>query len=178
MNVRVLSASVCALVLCSAIPAAAQSGTVGVTAASSGVGVQIQAGNRLALRPEFTFLHATTEPSSSTGLLVDTSTTNLGMAINVPVYMMKQDRFATYISPRFEANRTSGSTGSMDEPSSTTKAVAASFGGEYRASDRFMIFGELGLEYAWHDRKSDSLATTIKFRGTGTRTAVGIGIFF
>lgn len=176
MKVRLLFASACALVLFTAAPALAQ-GKVAVTAATSGIGLQIPAGSALSIRPEFGFSKSSTE-STNTTITADSDATNVAFAVNAPIYFGPQDRVRLYVSPRFAIDRTKSTVGSTDQPAQVSKSVAGSLGAETRVNDRFMIFGELGVQYGWRDYESTTLATTTKVRATGTRAAIGIGIFF
>lgn len=178
MNVRFVCLGACALVLAAAPAFAQQPGTVAVVASSSGLGVQFKAGERLALRPEFSFSVGSTETTAS-AITAKADSSTVGLGLSAPIYLHRQDRFGAYVSPQFTRLRSKTSLGTVDDPAQSQYSVAGSFGADYRVGDRFMVFGELGLAYRWQSIESTALSTTaVKTHATGTRSVVGVGIFF
>lgn len=177
---HLVTASACALVLFTAVPALAQQPSVAVTATTSGVGLHVQAGSRLALRPEFSFVTGSSESDTSLSTTVKAENTSVGLGLSAPLYFKADGPFRTYVSPQFDWRRSSSKIGTTESPARSQYSAGGSFGADYRASDRFMMFGEVGVAHSWYSTEATSLgsATTLKTNMTGTRALVGVGFFF
>src|SRR6185503_15741863 len=72
-------------------------GPVGVTMAfPAAIGVIFHATDKVAVRPEFTFNHNSTELTT-----LDATSWSVGTGVSALFYLRTQDRVQTYISPRF-----------------------------------------------------------------------------
>jgi len=125
----------------------------------SAVGVLWQMSNRVALRPEFTWSRtsidtpATIDPQAgvvSAGSTSDSWTTGFGLS--ALFYISRYQNLRTYVSPRFNYSRSSGSTGltGMAESSSSDTwlySTSGSFGAQYGLGRHFAVFGEIGGNY-------------------------------
>jgi opacity protein-like surface antigen len=180
MNVSVRGSAIVLGLLACATPARAQDEhKAGVTmGAPSAIGVIFQASDRVAVRPEISFSHRTSESSA-----INISSSTIGFNVSALVYMRNADRLKTYVSPRLEYSRVSGSVTSdvlattlLTDTDSHAWGGAGSFGAQFALNDRFSVFGEAGLGFS---RSTTPSAPASQTKGTawGTRTAVGV-IFF
>lgn len=179
--------SVCgfaALLIASTPAFAQQARKIAITAtAPSGIGILWHVSDKVALRPEFNFSRTSTE-SSGTGVTAGTTTSwSVGSGGSVLFFTGKWDNLRAYVSPRFTFARstTSSSTGASSSTNPTAYAVTGSAGAQYGLSDRFAVFGEVGLGYGWQSSTySSSLPPTytIKSRSFGTSSRIGVAIYF
>ena len=162
--------------------AAQDSGRVGLTTGYPAViGIQWHISESVAVRPEVSF----TSTGSSSESLVDASTDffTFNTGVSVLFYSPVRDNLKLYVAPRFAYGRTSGS-GEVVESVTNIYSISGSFGGHYALGGRFALFGEAGVQYS---RQTGSITSTISLgplrttsRGdvVGTRTAVGVVIYF
>lgn len=182
----------------SARPAGAQeSPRVGLTMGYPvSIGVIWHVGDRVALRPELSFSHASSESASgpSPFSLTSTSeTTVVGVAVSALFYVRKWDALRAYVSPRFGYTRSSGSSTTNEvivgvpelpvnqalSTAASSYLVTGSFGVQYGLGQRFGVFGELGYGYTRSSSSNGGLsAFQLTTNGTGTRTAVGVLFYF
>jgi opacity protein-like surface antigen len=171
------------LVVCGAARAQ-DTGKAGVTLAYPGsIGFIWHAGDSVAIRPDFTFSHSSTDSTIGTS----GSHNNLfGTDISVLFYLKKYDNVRAYISPRFSYSRTS----STSTPVTTTQAAlpeititgtttggAGVFGAQYSPSKRFSVFGEAGIGFS--HRKTDSAVSLVtSLKGNTWGTTAGVGVIF
>ena len=166
-----------------AVSAHAQdSGRVGLTTGYPAViGIQWHLSDSIAVRPEVSF----TSTGSSSESLVDATTdfTTFNTGVSVLFYSPLRDDLKMYVAPRFAYGRTSGS-GDIVESITNIYSISGSFGGHYGLGRRLAVFGEAGVQYS---HQTGSITTTISpglLRTTnrgdvvGTRTAVGVVIYF
>jgi hypothetical protein len=174
--------SVLALVLAAialpSIAAAQEPGKVGVTAGfPEAIGVLWHAGEKIALRPEFTF-----EWLSSDGDGADVDAHVWTTGVSLLYYLRKEDRLSTYVSPRYAYGRstTNADTPFSDEVTSgiTSHLLSGSFGAQYSLNDRFSAFGELGVDYQHRKADNDFSDNENTSNSFGTRTAVGVIFYF
>jgi len=160
---------------------AQDSGRVGLTTGyPSVIGIQWHISESIAVRSEVSF----TTTSSSSQSLIDATTdfSSFNTGVSVLLYSRIRDNLKLYVAPRFAYGRTSGS-GDVVESKTDVYSVSGSFGGHYALSRRFAVFGEAGLQYS-HQVGSVSgtgavpLRTTSRGDVVGTRTAVGVVIYF
>jgi hypothetical protein len=153
------------------------------------VGVIWEATNRIAIRPEVTFSFVSGDSSTATGTPAGTSRSwTVGVGASALFYLGGTGDLRTYISPRFSYGHNSSSSelapgGSSSENAGSTYSVTGSFGAQYALGKRFSVFGEAGLAYAWQTSSFSSTAanvigTTSTANSVGTRTAIGVIVFF
>jgi len=171
------SATCLLFVLTASGTAAAQDhGQVGITMAfPAAVGVIFHATDKVAVRPEFTFQHNSTESGA-----IDSTSSTIGTGISALFYMSSADRVQTYISPRFSYSHSDSSlegNAISNSSSSNGTGFSGSFGAQYAPSPKFSVFGEVGIGYTHTTTKSDTTITELKSNSWGTRAGVGI-IFY
>jgi len=199
---RGLAMAIAAAVIGAAPAAAQDGGSVGITMGyPASVGVIWHVTDRVALRPEVSWTKvSSTSTASITSVIgigsgaVTTTTTSqstndqstVGVGASGLIAVRQWDALRAYLSPRFLYTRgstTSSSvnsfTGSSTPIDFTIDAyfVSGSVGVQYALSDRFGIYGEVGLGYN-HQTSSSATAGS----GTGTTTTVatrsGAGVIF
>lgn len=193
MRVHIQLAFAAALLVCASGTAAAQgasqgAGKVGLTMGfPAAVGIQWHLSDKVAIRPEISF-SSTSSETSSNSFETDGDSWTVGTNISALFYLSTDDKLRTYLSPRFSwshASSTSALSSALVNPitgvtiseSKTTGegyGFAGSFGAQYGLGDRFVVFGELGLNYAHGTTKSNTTSVKTTSNGWGTRTAVGI----
>ena len=154
---------------------AQEHGAVGVTMAfPAAVGVIFHVTDKVAVRPEFTFTHNSTETGS-----VDATTWSVGTGVSALFYLTSVDRVQTYISPRLSYTHGDSNVEglSISDTSSNGTGFSGSFGAEYSPSAKFSVFGELGIGYTHATSKSATATVELKSNTWGTRAGVGI-IFY
>ena len=168
-----------------AVAASAQaqdSGRVGLTTGYPAViGIQWHISETIAVRPEVSF----TTTGSSSESLIDASTdfSTFSTGASVLFYSPVRDNVKLYVAPRFAYGRTSGS-GDVIESITNVYSISGSFGGHYSLGRRFAVFGEAGVQYSHQTGSATStislgpLRTTSRGDVVGTRTAVGVVIYF
>jgi hypothetical protein len=181
-----------AILLLASLPATAQEeGQVGlVTGYPATIGLIWHASDRVAIRPDVSVTHSSSESQSGGSTVLATSGWGVGFDVAALVYLSKSDNVRTYCSPQFGYTRTTTrsepSAGlARSESTANTYSVAGSFGAQYSATHRFSVFGEFGFAYRTGDSTFTSstslsgLATgKTTTHGFGTRTAVGIVLYF
>ena len=128
--------------------------------------------DRLAVRPDVTFAWTSTDSD----VILDRTSTTVGLGVSALVSSATLMPWRTYVSPRFAWSHNS-SDNSVSNFASDTYSVSGSFGAQYRLSDRFGVYGEIGIQYP--DSASDTIiissATTHSW---GTRSGVGAILYF
>lgn len=196
------------LILAAVRPAVAQgAGDVGLTFAYPGsVGLTWQITNGIAVRPDFSVARTEAESTSTStvsfpGAPVFSSsststskgwgsTTGLSLLFTVRTI----DQVRVYVAPRLAYLHAKSDTTTDVGPSfgGITPAIAAteskttgwlgagSVGTEFRAHDRFAIFGELGVQYLSQTSKSTFSTSRNRSEVTqvGLRSAVGATLYF
>jgi hypothetical protein len=193
MRIQRQLAIAAALLVCASGTAAAQeAGKVGLTMGfPAAIGIQWHVSDKVAIRPEISFSATSSEITSGTGLQSEGDSWTVGTNITALFYLSTDDRLRTYLAPRFTWSHASSTSelslpinnpitgGTTSESTTTGKAYGfgGSFGAQYGLGDRFVVFGELGLNYA-HGTNESSLSTVKSTsNGWGTRAAVGIVYF-
>ena len=163
---------------------AQDTGKAGVTLAYPGsIGFIWHVGDSVAIRPDFTFSHSSTDGTNASA---GSDSDAFGTDISVLFYLKKYDNVRTYISPRFSYSRTS----STSTPVSSTQAAlpeikvtgsttggAGTFGAQYSPTKRFSVFGEAGIGFS--SRKAESPQSTIgPIKGNTWGTTAGVGVIF
>ena len=188
MRIVRLASVVALLLLGSATNALAQeAGDVGLSMGyPSNVAFIWHVTDRVAIRPEISFAWSSLEteidtPIEGGELKSDTFTTSFG--VSGLFYLGTSDRLRTYVTPRFVYSRASVESEAPFTPDldSTDDGFqfSGSFGAQYGISDRFGVFGEVGIAYS---SMSLQLGLPIdverETRAFGTRTAVGVTFYF
>jgi hypothetical protein len=177
----IFSALVIAVLLAVSTPAYAQQTrkTAITMAGSSSIGLLIHATDSVAVRPEFSFLRSTSESSGFT--TSKTTTWTLGTGVSGLFYVAKWDGLRAYLSPRFSWSRAKSTSSTSTATSSPSNAygISGSVGLQYGLGDRFMVFGESGLNYGWSKSTISSITqSTLESRVISTRSVVGVGFYF
>lgn len=193
------------LVIGFAVPANAQEKKVGlVVGYPTTAGVQWQVSDRVAVRADAGFgfgLADSVTASLSFGGVTSSSTTRfrhstVEMGVSGLVTLAKRDQLRLYAAPRLAWHRLHSSFStdittlilsnsialptSPRESSTTTNGavVDAMFGASYRLGDRFAVFGEAGISYVRPTATSSDRGSTSTSYSVGSRSSVGIVIFF
>lgn len=167
MRMRSLVLSVC-LALGAAGTAAAQEPTPGLTIGLPGaVGLHLPLGDRLAVRPAFSFGIGGSDGDQTT-LESDADIWSVGVSVTGLFYLQPPGAFRTYLAPRY-AYAHSASTRVLvlpatiilpgdfgSETTSRDHSAAGLFGAEYRLAERFGIFAEVGVDYSHSTNRSES----------------------
>ena len=197
MSRRAFEAFVVMVVIAAANPAFAQSSRkVGlVMGYPTAAGMIWHLGDGIALRPDFTVSRQRIETTSTAVLgpttQTFTSTTeswNTSLGLSALFYLGQPDDLRFYVSPRFAwlwtqstAESSTGASGlTPREADSDGYLVSGALGAQYGLSDRFRVFGELGLSYSNQDDVADfsGLRSTTSLTGFGLRSGVGIVVYF
>jgi len=157
--------------------AAQEHGAVGLTMAfPAAIGVIFHATDKVAVRPEFTFNHNSTELTT-----LDATSWSVGTGVSALFYLRTQDRVQTYVSPRFSYTHSeSNAAGTTAIPGSSSNGTgfSGSFGAQYSPSAKFSVFGEVGVGYTRSTTKSDLTGSDLMTSSWGTRAGVGIIVYF
>ena len=172
-----------AVIIASLIPtfaSAQEAGKVGVTMGfPASVGLIWHASEKIAVRPEFSFTHSSTD-SSATNSNSDT----VALGVSVLFYTKKWDNAAMYVAPRFSWSHGSSQSESDDGNfESTSSGDAYTYSGSVGAQgwigSRFSVFGEVGLSYGTASSESDSpFSSEIKNQSVSIRSGVGVVLYF
>jgi hypothetical protein len=170
------------LLTCRAV-AAQDVGDVGLTMGyPSSIGVIWHVTDKVAIRPELSIAGSSTD-SSSSSFSAENDTLNLATGISVLFYLRTDDRLKTYVSPRLTYARTtnentsSGVTTSTVETTATSTGVFGSFGAQYELSDKFSVFGELGVGFG-RAKTTGSTSQVPTAKGTTWNTRSGVGLVY
>jgi opacity protein-like surface antigen len=166
-----------ALLFVPSAAAAQEPGDIGVFMGYPSLGLVWQVSEKVAIRPEIAFSSTSTEVESS----FSTGTSqgwNLRFGGSALFYLKDADRLRTYVAPQFTYSRTHTETSSsQSEAAGNSYGFAGLFGAQYSLNDRFSVFGELGLAYT-HSTLSDLISTDSQADNWGTRTGVGVILYF
>ena len=172
-------------VLCAGPAFAQDQRPIGVTMAyPASVGVLWHVSEKVALRPELSFVHTSTEQDASI-LAGDTELSGSGNSLSVGFsalfYLAKWDMLRAYVVPRYAYSRSTSETegpfgGANFESTTTGHTGGVAFGAQHALGERFAIFGEIGLAY----ERARTEVTTTELRRTsfGTRSGVGVVVYF
>jgi hypothetical protein len=164
---------------------AQDAGKTGVTMGyPSSIGIVWHASDRVAIRPELSIAGSSSE-SSNSSFSAENDSWNLAVGVSALFYLRTYDRLKTYFSPRLtyarstNENTSSGITTSTITSTVTNTGVSGSFGVQYGLSDKFSVFGELGVGFN-HAKTtgSTSQVTTSKGNSWSTRSGVGLIYYF
>lgn len=170
---------------------AQEAGAKGVTMGfPASVGVIWHASDKLAVRPDFSFSHSSTDTP-----LGETSGNTFGLGVSVLFYTRKWDNAAMYFAPRVAWSRaTRESRADLDgfpgvipifvdtetESSSDLYSYSGSFGAQAWVGRRFSVFGEVGLAYSTSSEEADSILSTgdVSLKSFNIRSGVGVVLYF
>jgi hypothetical protein len=159
-------------------PAAAQEpGSTGLVMGSgSTIGLSIKAGSSVTVRPSVAFVRSTSE----NGGLADGDRTTTGWAPGVSVLFQVKSWDATklYISPQWTYTRSTSSDDGENETKSTGHSLAAMLGAQHNLSNRFAVFGEVGLGRTSTDATYFEGTVGNKSTAWTTRSTIGAILFF
>jgi hypothetical protein len=167
------------LLAASAMAGAQEAGKAGISIGyPSAIGVLWHATESIAIRPDFTFTHTSSDTSSGWAY---------GTNISVLFYLKKYDNVRAYVSPRFSYTRNSTTStpvvstlpGAVLVPPITitgsTTGGAGTFGVQAWSGSHFSAFGEVGI--AFSQRTTESVLTglgNLKSKLWGTTAGVGV----
>ena len=181
-NLIVFVLFVCSL-LCGRAASAQDTPSFGVTMGyPASVGVLWHVSDRFAVRPEFAFDVFSSESESDSPLAVNSSQDGHSVSIGLSalLYFARWDMTRAYVAPRYSYLR---SKSSIDGPFAITRDstghghdVSVSFGAQHTLGDRFAIYGELGLAY--ERAKTDIVTSELRVHSFGTRSGVGVVVYF
>jgi hypothetical protein len=167
---------VSALFVMPAAVSAQEKGRTGVTMGyPESVGVLWHVSDKMALRPEFSFAHTSTD--SNLPFATDTSSTAVGVGLSALFYLSDRDNLRPYVAPRWSyAHSEPGALGS----SLDANTIEGLVGAQYAVGKRFSVFGETGLSYVHSTGKADVGAAAITSHGNtiATHTAAGVILYF
>ena len=157
-------------------------GRLGVTMGyPAAIGILWHVSDRVALRPEFSFSQS--DSSSESIVSATTDFWSLGTGISALFFSPVSDNLRTYVAPRFSYVRTHGE-GDVTKSTTTSYSIAGMFGGQYSLGRRFAAFGEVGFGYSRQTGTATSTVVSTEVRTTnrgnsvGTRTGVGVVLYF
>jgi hypothetical protein len=169
-----------AVLLTAAGQASAQDKKVGLTMGyPSAFGVVWHVTDKVALRPELSLAGGSSETTAS-AFSSNSDVTTIATGISALFYLNTADKLRTYVSPRFTYSHSttdqdlSSITNSSAKSTSSNTGGQGSFGAQYYVSDRFAVFGELGIGFAHTENSSNATTTKGSAWAWGTRSAVGI----
>ena len=167
-----------AAVLLCASSASAQTATsgIGITIGyPASIGVLVNTSDAIAVRPELSFTTTSISPTSD----VKSTSHSFTIGADALFYLHTYDRVRTYVAPHLDYSHASSSGPSSSDVSITNHGigVAGSFGAQYTPTDRFGIFGEVGLGFTHSSLSSNTFGSGGTVNGWGTRAGVGV-IFY
>ena len=180
MNRSVVGLVVIAASLVPTLASAQEAGKVGVTMAfPASVGVIWHASEKIAVRPDFSFSHSSTDTS-----IGETNSDSVNLGVSVLFYTKKWDDAAMYVAPRFLWAHGSGESRADNsdfgsESTADAYTYSGSIGGQGWFGSRFSVFGEVGLSYTTATSDSDSpFASEVETKSFSLRSGVGVAIYF
>jgi opacity protein-like surface antigen len=146
------------------------------------IGFVFHVADSFALRPEVSFIRATSDQETAFGGFSSESTV-VNVGISALVYVGRWDNVRAYVSPGYSYSRLDGSINSSILPTTDTSTQTghtfkASFGAQYSLHERFSVFGEAGLESVIRRIDSDRSPVETESTTFGSRTAVGVVFYF
>jgi hypothetical protein len=162
------------------VPSAAQAqepGDVGLFMGYPNLGLFWQVSEKVALRPEISF--SISDFSSNSNANLATSSWTVGFGASALFYITNDDKLRTYVAPRFTYTHSgSDSSGSVAGSTNDSYLVAGLFGGQYALSDRFAVFGEVGVGYTHSINQNEFSGSKLTQNNVNTRTGIGAILFF
>jgi hypothetical protein len=196
------------VVLLAAPVGAQEHGQVGLSMGyPASVGIVWHVADRVALRPEISFVQSSTVTTATSTLTFTgpfgpqtqttqaqftTDSTTVGTGVSGLFYLWKRDSLSAFVTPRYAYSRGTGTTvasGVAATPTEITTSnhfVSGSFGAQYALGRRFSVFGEIGLGYI-DTRVDNASAASVSPNGSstisetsshGVSTRSGAGVVF
>lgn len=163
------------------------------------IGIVWQMSEHVAIRPDVSFSHSSSDSTNFTSVGLTTSTSKSsgsGWATSVGLsalfYVHRWDSLRAYVSPRFAYSR-ANSTTTNDQTSmfagtvsvvvdsvNATYTGVGSFGVQYSLSRKFSVFGEVGVAYSDAESSTRIAATHVESSGrsVSSRSGAGVVIYF
>jgi hypothetical protein len=208
MRRRMVVMSLTALALFGRDAAAQDTARVGVAMGyPSSLGVIWQISNRIAVRPQVSFSHNTSETEQILGGILGTvisgnsrteiHASTIGVDLSALFYVGTWDNVRAYVSPAYTYSHTSSEFESAAGPLlGSSLPVATSIkesldghgfrgtvGVQFTPHRRFAVYGETGFEYRRSESNEDGglsslLGTVTKNHTIGSRSGVGVILYF
>lgn len=167
-------AAVCAALVVGVSNAAAQNGpnTGLVMASGTTVGLQIAAGENIAIRPNASFQRTSHEFDGDSSGTSQTGTA-WSAGADLLFYVTRWDKTRLYVSPQYSYLRAT----SNSEAKATEHTAAVMVGAEHRLGTRFAVFGETGINWS-RTRNTNSVGINTTVSKSLNATSVVGGILF
>ena len=202
-KLRVLVAAVLVIGGNASSASAQEKGAFGLTMGyPTSIGAVWHLSNSVALRPEVNFGFGGSESSREflgQSYESESDHSSVEFGISVLFYQQPRERLRTYFAPRFGYSHISSSSSAdveipefilppgldielpdlddliENESSRSAYSFGGVFGGQYALSDRFSIFGEVGIDYR---TSGGSSSLDIDTWNLGVRSAIGVILYF
>lgn len=140
----------------------------------------------LAIRPEVSFIHTSSESENSIqGDIFRRSSNdswNASVGASAFWYFRGADRVRPYFSPRvaFAHNSSDSSTNEGDPRTSNTLSASGSFGAQYTPVRKLAVYGEIGYGFArgWSEFRDPFATSKNSGWAWSPRTSVGVIFYF
>jgi hypothetical protein len=184
MHVRAIILSLAVVILVPCAAGAQERGQFGVAMGyPASVGFMWHVSDRVAIRPEVSFSHSSTESETSIlGITSSSDTWTVSAGGSALWYFGGTDRVRPYFSPRVVFGHSSNdhSSSPYDPVTGNTISASGSFGAQYSPVRKFAVYGEVGYGFS---RVHSELQTPISTSettgwGWGTRSAADVILYF
>ena len=168
--------SAAALVVCASSVYAQGPSAIGITMGyPASVGVIWNTSDAIAIRPELSLGGQSVSPSGA----VKTTSHSITIGADALFYMHTYDHLRTYVAPHLDYSHASNTISSDSGTTATNHSIGAagSFGAQYSLSDRFGVFGEVGLGFTHSSLSGSAFGAGGTANAWGTRAGVGV-IFY
>jgi hypothetical protein len=180
--IRLLLVSV--LLTMPAAVSAQDKGQTGITMGyPASIGLVYHLSDKIAVRPEFAFTHATGETDTPVGS-IDSDSSSFSIGASALFYLREWDKLRTYVTPRYAFSHTGTDTnsivigGSSVHTTTNTHAFGGLFGAQYSLHRHFSLFGEVGINVSHGTGTSDATTTTSTSNSITSRTGAGVIFYF
>ena len=166
-----------AILLCASSASAQQPSGIGITMGYPGsIGVIFDTSDAIAVRPELSF--GTTSISGPSSVKTTSHTFTIGA--DGLFYMHTYDHVRTYVAPHLDYSHSSNSINSGSDISGSNHSVgfAGSFGAQYTPTDRFGVYGEVGLGFTHSSLSGSSSGFSSGATANAWGTRAGVGVIF
>jgi opacity protein-like surface antigen len=165
------------------VPAAVSGQDVGQKGITMGypesIGLLWHVTEKVAVRPEFSFAHSSTDTNLP---FIDNniSSTTVSVGVSALYYLSNADGLRPYVAPRWMY----GHTGPGGGTTSHINSLGGAFGAQYALGKRFSVFGETGLTYSHATAKTDVAplgivdSLTTHSNTIGLHTGAGVIFYF
>jgi hypothetical protein len=164
--------------------AAQDQGQAGITMGyPASIGLVYHLSDKIAVRPEFAFTHATGDTDTPVGS-IESDSTSFSIGVSALFYLREWDKLRTYVTPRYAFSRTGSDTnsivigGSSIHTTTNSHAVGGLFGAQYSLHRHFSVFGEVGVNVTHGTGTSDATTTTSTSNSISSRTGAGVIFYF